>query len=160
MNKAVFLDRDGVINKSNLYYTFKKEDFIFNDGLIDSLKVIQQKGYMLFVITNQSGVAKGLYTNDDVESTHNYMTEQLQKNNIKISEVYHCPHHPDYSNCICRKPDSLLLEKIISRFDISSEQSYFIGDRQRDIDAAQKVNIKGILVEENSSILNILDTLV
>lgn len=159
MNKAIFLDRDGVINKSNSYYTFKKEEFVFNEGVIATLKKFCENGFLLFVITNQSGVAKSLYSNDDVDAVHQIMIEELAKHNITITEVYHCPHHPDAGKCLCRKPDSLLLEKAIARFEIDCSQSWFIGDRQRDIDAAQKAGIKGILVEENSDMGNVISLL-
>lgn len=156
MNKAVFLDRDGVINKSNLYYTFKKEDFVFNEGIPEALKNFTEKGYLIFVITNQSGVAKKLYSNADVDSVHAYMITALKEHGVEIAEIYHCPHHPDFSKCICRKPDSLLLEKCIARFNIDCQRSFFIGDRQRDIDAAKKAGVNGILVDENSDIRKII----
>lgn len=153
MNKAVFLDRDGVINDGTLYYTFKIEDFKLNEGVIDGLKILQEANYKLIVITNQGGVAKGIYSIDDVENIHQYMNQLLTNNGIKIDAVYYCPHHSDISKCECRKPGSLLFEQAIEKFDIDRSLSYMIGDSQRDIEAAQKADIKGIKINKNENIL-------
>ncbi len=153
MNKAVFLDRDGVINDGTLYYTFKIEDFKLNEGVLDGLKILQKADYKLIIITNQGGVAKGIYSIDDVENIHQYMNQLLTNNGINIDAVYYCPHHSDISKCDCRKPGSLLFEKAIEKFDIDRSLSYMIGDSQRDIEAAQKADIKGIKINKNENIL-------
>lgn len=151
MNKAVFLDRDGVINNNDKhYYIYRKEDFEFNDGIIELMQKWQKDGYLLLIISNQSGIAKGEYTKQDVDKLHEYLKSELKKQGITITKIYYCPHHPDYSNCICRKPDSYLLEKAIARFEINRELSCFIGDSERDILAAQKAGLKGIKTEPNN----------
>ncbi len=155
-NKAVFFDRDGVINRDNNYYTFKIEDFIVNDGIFEALRLLCDNNYLLFVITNQSGIAKGEYSNEDVNQVHEYFKKLCAQKLIEIQELYHCPHHPDYGNCICRKPDSLLIEKAIAAFNIDATQSYFIGDRSRDIEAASKCNLTSFLVEPNENVLPIV----
>jgi len=152
MNKAVFLDRDGVINDGTLYYTYKTEDFIFNKGIFEGLTLLQNAGYKLIIITNQGGVAKGIYTLDDVNKVHSYMTEKLQERNITIDAVYFCPHHSDISKCDCRKPGSLMIEQALLKFDIDSNQSYLIGDSERDIIAAEKANVKAIRIKKNENI--------
>lgn len=154
--KAVFIDRDGVINRERNEYTFKIEDFEILDGVVESLKMLLSNGYLLFIISNQSGIAKGIYEHKDVDNIHKHLTEVLEKNGIKFTEIYYCPHHPDIGLCLCRKPDSLMLEKAVARFDIDVSQSCFIGDRERDIEAGEKVGIKGILVESNSSLRQII----
>ena len=156
--KAVFLDRDGVINVER-GYTHKLEDFVILPDLMDVLKIIASKGYLLIVVSNQSGIAKGLYKQSDVEVLHAFMTKEFTKNGIKISEIYYCVHHPDISRCICRKPDSLFVEKALARFDINPAMSYFIGDKERDTAAAEKAGVKGILIEANSSLKTILDVI-
>ena len=155
-NKAIFLDRDGVINEER-GYTFRLDDFVILPDVIETLQLFKQKGYLLIVITNQSGVAKGLYKQSEVEVIHNYLIEELNNNNIALSEIYYCVHHPDVSRCICRKPDSLFVEKALARFDIDATKSYFIGDKERDVEAAEKAGVKGILIEADSSLKNVLN---
>ncbi|HEX8515703.1 MAG TPA: HAD family hydrolase [Bacteroidia bacterium] len=149
MNKAVFLDRDGVINTER-GYTHRLEDFVILPDLIENLQMYLEKGYLLIVVSNQSGIAKGLYTQAEVETIHAFLTNELIKHNIKFSEIYYCIHHPDVSRCICRKPDSLFVEKALARFNIDPAKSYFIGDKDRDVEAAEKAGVKGILIEANS----------
>jgi D-glycero-D-manno-heptose 1,7-bisphosphate phosphatase len=149
MNKAIFLDRDGVINTER-GYTHRIEDFVILPDVVEYLQLFLEKGYLLIVVTNQSGVAKNLYTQEDVEVVHSFLTNELTKSNIKLSEIYYCIHHPDVSKCICRKPDSLFVEKALARFNIDPDLSYFIGDKERDILAAEKAGVKGILIEANS----------
>lgn len=156
MKKAVFLDRDGVINVER-GYTHRLEDFVILPDLIEALQLLQKRGYLLIVISNQSGIAKGLYKQTDVEILHKFMVEEFTKNGIKLSEIYYCVHHPDVSKCICRKPDSLFVEKALARFDIDAKQSYFIGDKERDTEASEKAGVKGILIEANISLKTILN---
>lgn len=156
MHKAVFLDRDGVINVER-GYTHRLEDFVILPDLIEVLQHLQQRGYLLIIVSNQSGIAKELYKQEDVELIHEYLLKEFKVNNITLSEIYYCVHHPDVSRCICRKPDSLFVEKALSRFNIDPAQSYFIGDKERDVQAAEKAGVKGILIEANSSLKLILD---
>ena len=156
MKKAIFLDRDGVINVER-GYTHRLEDFVILPDLIEVLQLLQKKEYLLIVISNQSGIAKGLYKQTDVEILHKFMVEEFTKNGIKLSEIYYCVHHPDVTKCICRKPDSLFVEKGLARFDIDAKQSYFIGDKERDTEAAEKAGVKGILIEANISLKTILN---
>lgn len=159
MNKAVFLDRDGVINFER-GYTHLLSDFVILPDVMDVLRILQDKGFLLIIITNQSGVAKELYTENHISVLHAHLLGEFKKNNIVISEIYYCLHHPDVSNCICRKPNSLFVEKGLARFRIDSSKSYFIGDKERDIQAAEKGGVKGILIESNSSLKEILDQII
>ncbi len=156
MNKAIFLDRDGVINVER-GYTHKLADFVILPDLMQVLQEFIKRGYLLIVISNQSGIAKQLYLQTETEALHNYLISELNKNNITLSEIYYCTHHPDVSNCICRKPNSLFVEKAIARFNIDASKSYFIGDKERDTQAGERVGVKGILIEANSSLKNILN---
>ncbi len=156
MKKAVFLDRDGVINVER-GYTHRLEDFVILPDLLEVLQLFQKKGYLLIVISNQSGIAKGLYKQQEVEILHKFMVQEFTKNGIELSEIYYCVHHPDVSKCICRKPDSLFVEKALARFNIDAKQSYFIGDKERDTEAAEKAGVKGILIEANISLKTILN---
>ncbi len=156
MNKAIFLDRDGVINFER-GYTHKLEDFVILPDVIEALQLFLQKGYLLIVISNQSGIAKGLYKQSDTELLHHYLIDELNEHDISLSEIYYCVHHPDVTNCICRKPNSLFVEKAIARFNINASHSFFIGDKERDTEAGEKVGVKGILIEANTSLKNILN---
>ncbi|OQX99815.1 MAG: hypothetical protein B6I24_01735 [Bacteroidetes bacterium 4572_128] len=156
-NKAIFLDRDGVINNDvGHYYIYKKDDFKLNENVILNLKKFQKNGFLLIIISNQGGISKGIYEKKDVEKVHNFLKKIFEKNGIFLKEIYYCPHHNDFENCICRKPDSLLLEKAISRFNIDVSKSYFVGDSERDIIAGKKVGMKTIKIEKNKFKISII----
>ncbi len=152
-NKAVFLDRDGVINKERGDYTYLLEDFIINKNVSEGLKILKNAGFLLIVISNQGGIAKQRYTMQQVEILHNYMFNCLQKKGVRLDEIYYCPHHQSTGRCICRKPDSQMIEKAMARFNISAEKSFLIGDSKRDIQAAQKVGVSAIKIKSNENIL-------
>ncbi len=155
LNKAIFFDRDGVINDNSRYYTYKTEDVVFNDGIFEALKLFQDNDYLIFIVTNQSGIAKCVYTHNDVLEVHRFMSAEFKKRNITITNFYYCPHYPEQSKCICRKPDSLLLEKAIARYKIDKNCAHFIGDMETDMLAAKKAGVKGHLIESNSNIIEL-----
>ena len=159
MNKAVFLDRDGVINKE-IGYVFRTEDFILTDDIIPSLKKLQAAGFIFVVITNQSGIAKELYTHEDVAKVHAHMLSLLTEQGIKISEIYYCCHHPDVEPCICRKPDSGMIEKAIARFNIDVKRSFMIGDKERDIQAAEKAGVRAFHIESDAPVMGIAEQMI
>ncbi|MDQ3050956.1 MAG: HAD family hydrolase [Bacteroidota bacterium] len=155
-NKAIFLDRDGVINVDVLNYTWKIKDFKFVDGVFEACREFQKRGYLLIVITNQAGIAKGLYTHKDVDVLHDYMKAVFEREGITITEAYYCPHHETFGKCLCRKPGSLLVEKAVAKFNIDPTRSYFIGDRERDIQAGEGAGVKGILIEVNTGLQQVI----
>jgi D-glycero-D-manno-heptose 1,7-bisphosphate phosphatase len=152
MNKAIFLDRDGVINKDVLNYTWRINDFEFLPGVFKACKTLIKKDYLLVVITNQGGIAKGLYSHKDLEKLHNYMLKRFNEEGISITEIYYCPHHDSTGKCLCRKPGSLLVEKALARYEIDPSASFFIGDRDRDVIAGESAGVKGILTDVNSDL--------
>lgn len=155
MKKAVFLDRDGVINFDVSDYTWLVSEFHFLGGVFEACREFQQKGYLLIVITNQGGIAKGMYTHRDVDVLHEHMVNAFTKEGITITEVYYCPHHNAVGNCLCRKPGALLVEKAIARFDLDPSASYFIGDRERDVLAGEAAGVKGILIDVNTGLSSV-----
>lgn len=157
MRKVVFLDRDGVINKDRNDYTWRIEDFNILPNVIQGCVKLQDLGYEIILITNQGGIAKGLYNQADVDTLHQHMLHIFQNAGVSILEIYYCPHHTDYGKCLCRKPGSLLVEKAIARFDIERNESFFIGDMERDIQAAHRAGIKGHLVQTNSDFMSNLN---
>ena len=141
--KAIFLDRDGVINIEK-EYLYKIEDFEFISGVIEAMKYFQDKGYLLFIITNQSGIGRNYYTKDDFNTLTSWMQEVLKKQNINISQVEFCPHTPT-DNCTCRKPLTGMIDNILENFDIDLENSWLIGDKSSDILCANNANIKNTI---------------
>lgn len=159
MNKAIFLDRDGVINKEIGDYVYQLEQLVIVDGVADSLGALKEMGYLFIVITNQSGIAKGIYTHEDVEAIHNSIQEEFMKQNIEIQAFYYCPHHPEHGRCLCRKPEPLMIEKALARFNIDPSSSFFVGDMERDIAAADAAGVRGIKIEPNTGLQPLLDNL-
>lgn len=152
MRKVIFLDRDGVINKERGDYTYKIVDFELNEGLFEFLKLAQEKGFEFIIITNQGGIAKGRYNKNDVYSVHQHMLALFEQKQIPILAVYYCPHHTDNERCICRKPDSQMLEKAIARFNVDKQSSFMIGDSKRDVEAANKAGLKAYQIEPNANL--------
>lgn len=155
MNKALFLDRDGVLNRERGEYTFQLEDFEVLPDVAEALSIAKSKGYLLIVISNQGGIAKGLYSKEQVEILHQKLVEELFAGGVVLDEVYYCPHHREVGKCLCRKPEPLLLQKAISRFQIDVSKSVMIGDSSRDVEAAEAVGVKGVQIVSNSGILEI-----
>lgn len=157
MNKAIFLDRDGVLNEEIGNYVCSIEEFTILPGVAGALKAFTEKGYRLIIITNQGGLAKKLYTLSELDRMHEYLRSEMERSGVYFDEIYYCPHHPDYNGkCLCRKPGSVMVEKALARFDIDPARSYFIGDRDRDVQAAEAAGVKGILVESNANLLDLL----
>lgn len=158
MTRAIFFDRDGTINSDEgHYYIYKREDFQFNPGVIDGIRRLNKAGYLIIVITNQGGVAKGEYTIEDVDTLHAYMCAELEKQGAHVDKIYYCPHHDSISSCPCRKPSPYMIEKAIEEFDIDKSTSLLIGDGSRDIEAAQAAGIQGIKIKKNSDITPIIN---
>jgi D-glycero-D-manno-heptose 1,7-bisphosphate phosphatase len=152
LNKAIFLDRDGVIIRERGEYNFKTEHIDYLSGIEKALQVLTDRGYMLIVITNQGGIALNLYNENDVLNLHTEIIKHFSTYHIKISDIFYCPHYPSSSLCICRKPDTLLFEKAIKIFNISVENSYFIGDQLTDEQAGLKIGLKPILISPNANL--------
>jgi len=140
MQKAVFLDRDGVINIDKAYVS-KIEDFEFCEGVFETLRYFQKLGYLLILVTNQSGIGRGYYSEEDFQKLTSWMRQELLHVKISIDAVYHCPHAPE-TNCACRKPKSGMFEEAIKTFDIDVIHSWMIGDKPSDIEAAHGAGIE------------------
>lgn len=144
MNKCVFLDRDGVLNEDRTDYVYRIADFIIPEGVPQALQSLKEAGYLLIVITNQAGIAKGLYTRDDVMTCYNYLQEQCGQ---LIDAIYYCPHHPSYdTESLARKPGSLLLEKAMAKYEIEPNVSWMIGDTMRDMQAGKRVGVRTVRI--------------
>jgi len=139
-NKAIFLDRDGVLNVEKGNYVYQDQDFEIAPGVAEGLKRLKQAGYYLIVVTNQGGIAKGLYTADRVRELHGRM-QQVSDN--ALDALYYSPYHDSISRSLMRKPDSLMIERGMAKFGIDPTQSWLIGDAHRDLVAAANVGITG-----------------
>lgn len=137
--KALFLDRDGIINIDHGYVS-TKEHFEFTEGIFKLLHLFEQKGYLLFIVTNQSGIGRGYYTLKAFESLTQWMLGVLEKEGITIEKVAYCPHAPN-EQCTCRKPETGMIEKILKEYVVDLSCSWLMGDKQSDIDLAKKSGI-------------------
>lgn len=145
MNKALFLDRDGTINEEK-NYVYKIGDFIFRDGIFELAKRYYDAGYAIFVVTNQSGIARGYYSEADFEKLTNWMESEFIKHGIRITRVYHCPHHPDITGeCQCRKPNPGMFRQAVAEYNIDLARSVLIGDKETDVLAGRNAGIGTII---------------
>jgi len=159
-NLAVFLDRDGTLNEDPGYISDPEKVVLFPDTG-NALALLKKYGFMLIVISNQSGIARGLMTSQDVDSVNEKINGLLSDHKVKIDAFYYCPAHPDYSSeeeCGCRKPSAKLLLEAAKEFNVDLQKSYFVGDSVSDIQCGKNAGIKTILVrtgkgEESFSIL-------
>ena len=163
--KAIFLDRDGVVNKE-VNYLFKIEDFEFIDGIFDACLYFQNLGYAIIIVTNQSGIARKYYTESDYQIVTKWMLRQFEDNGIEILNVFHCPHGPD-STCDCRKPKPGMFLKAKEQHNTDMEKSWLIGDKEVDVIAANAAGIENTILvrsghridESNSNARFILDSI-
>lgn len=143
MNRCVFLDRDGVLNEDNPNYTYEVEKFNIIAGVPEALKLLRQNGFLLIVVTNQSGIAKGLYNETQMKECHAYFQSQCD---FAINHFYYSPYHPHVTESLSRKPGSLMFERAIAKFQIDVSKSWMVGDRGRDIRPARQLGIKTIQI--------------
>ncbi len=152
MNKVVFLDRDGTINVE-VDYLHKKEDFKFEENADKAIKIINDLGYKVIVVTNQSGIARGYYTENDLKTLHVYLDEELKKIGAKVDAYYYCPHHPNAKldeykiDCECRKPEIGMFMEAAKDFSIDFSNSIIVGDKISDLEAGVRLGMKTVLVE-------------
>lgn len=143
--RAVFLDRDGVININKPGYVYRIEDFKFTPFAIQALQKLSKTDFKIIIITNQSGIARGYFTEKDLAKLHQWLLSIFKDKGIRIDKIYYCPHHPK-QNCSCRKPKSGMIEKAAKDFGINLSKSWIIGDREKDILAGKEVNLRTILM--------------
>ena len=158
-NKFVLLDRDGVINVEKSYL-YKIEDFEYEKNVISGLTKLRDLGFKFAIITNQAGIARGFYTENDYFKLEKFVENDMLKRGIKIEKSYFCPHHPEgigkYKiKCKCRKPNTGNFELAIKEFNIDVTKSFMIGDRITDLIPAQKLGIKTVLVKTGYGLQNI-----
>lgn len=155
MTPALFLDRDGVVNVEK-NYVYRAEDIDFIEPIFEICRKYQEKGFKIFIITNQAGIARGYYSQDDFLKLARWIEVEFAQRGIDIIKTYFCPHHPEFTGeCPCRKPNPGMILKAKKEFDLDLENSVLIGDKQSDIDAGINAGIKQNyflwdLIKENS----------
>lgn len=151
LRPAVFLDRDGTLNVEK-GYLFRREDFCYLPGVVDGLKCLISMGFILVIITNQSGIARGFYTEEDYRRLNEWMLADFEQKGIEISGSYYCPHHPDgvvldyVIKCNCRKPATGLFWQAQKELGIDMDKSYAIGDKLRDLAICEESGVQGLLI--------------
>ena len=152
LKPAAFFDRDGVLNLDH-GFVHKPKDFEWVHGAQETVAILNKAGFLVFVVTNQSGIARGLFSEKDVNLLHNWMNQRLFYFGARIDDFFYCPHHPEtpegpYSvECECRKPKPGLILQALEKWPVEKKNSFLIGDSKRDLEAARRAGIKGYLFD-------------
>jgi D-glycero-D-manno-heptose 1,7-bisphosphate phosphatase len=153
-NKCVFLDRDGVLNK-DIGYLKSPDQLMIIPGVIEALKKLKEAGFLLIIVTNQSGIAKGFFYEDELKKVHEELLAIFKKNNIYINDIFYCPHHKDGTVepynilCDCRKPNTKMIKDAEIKYSIDLSKSYLIGDKDTDIQLAINAGLKSFYVKND-----------
>ena len=146
LRRAAFLDRDGVINIDR-GYVHRPEEFEFVDGVFEGTSTLQRLGFVLVIISNQSGIGRGLYSEADLDTLNRWMLSQFEQRSIRIERVFHCPHHPTEAlgpfrrDCDCRKPAPGMLLQAARELNLDLPRSALFGDRASDLQAAASAGV-------------------
>ncbi len=149
--RAVFLDRDGTINFNGPGYVHKIKDFKFIPGAVNALKKLSQTDYKIIIVTNQSGIGRGLFTTKDLKILHQWMLGRFKKEKIRIDKIYHCPHIAE-DKCFCRKPKIGMLEKAVHDFGVNLSKSWIVGDSEKEVQMGKEANLRTIFLGKKSSL--------
>ena len=151
MNKALFLDRDGVVNVEK-NYLHKIEDFELMDGIVEVCRAYAEKGYLIIIVTNQSGISRGYYSEEDFAVLSQWMRDHFKGLGITITHIYHCPHHESIDGaCECRKPEPGMFLRAQREYQIDMSASVMTGDNERDIEASLRAGVgMNILLSEQA----------
>jgi D-glycero-D-manno-heptose 1,7-bisphosphate phosphatase len=141
-NKCIFLDRDGVLNVDRVDYVYRMEEFIIPPGVGEALRALKDAGYLLVIITNQSGIAKCVYKREDVYMIHQAIQDGT---GVELDDIYFCPYHEKFdSHSLTRKPGSLMIEKAAAKYEVDMDASWMVGDHERDITAGTRAGLRTI----------------
>ena len=155
MTKAIFLDRDGVINQERKDYVKKLDEFIILDKTSDVINIIKNRGFLVIIITNQSAINRKLLSVETLNKIHEKLQSYLERYDTSFDGVYFCPHTQS-ENCECRKPKPGLILQAVIDFQIDLSESYMIGDSETDIQAARNAGCKGILLKKDQTLLEVV----
>ncbi|HEY3370757.1 MAG TPA: HAD-IIIA family hydrolase, partial [Prolixibacteraceae bacterium] len=141
------------------YYIWESAQLEFIDGVFKNLYLLQSKGFQLFIVSNQGGISRQLYTKENILKLHEELIETFRKNQIIISDILFCPHHSELEKCLCRKPQSLMLDKLMARYELNPLQSIMIGDSESDMESAAMAGIQGIRITPNQNMFPFISKL-
>ncbi|MCL5733612.1 MAG: HAD family hydrolase [Patescibacteria group bacterium] len=144
MHKAIFIDRDNTLIKDEGYF-HDPEAIEFIDGAIEALRALRKNGFLIFIITNQSGIGRGIFTKEELGDVHKEIIKLLKKEGVEIDAIYYCPHHPS-DNCDCRKPKPYLVNQAIKNYDVDIKNSFFIGNDLKDMQTGRNAGVKTVAV--------------
>ena len=162
--KAVFFDRDGTLNV-DIHYLHRPEDFIWIEGAKEAIKYVNDQGYLAILVTNQSGIARGYYPEEDVRKVYDWMNAELAGIGAHLDALFFCPHHPEgkvpaYTKvCDCRKPATGMIDKACEAYRIDRSKSYFVGDSDGDMECVDRAGLTGILYKSGSLLACVKDNL-
>lgn len=154
-NKAVFFDRDGTLNV-DIAYLHRPEEFVWIEGAKEAIKYVNDMGYLAILVTNQSGVARGFYPEEDIKNVYNWMNGELAEIGAHLDALFYCPHHPQgkipayTKECNCRKPETGMVDMACERFYIDRSKSFFVGDSDKDMECAASAGVTGIHYKKGS----------
>jgi len=155
---TIFLDRDGIINKKRNDYVKNINEFEFLPNVFEAIKKINELGFKIIIITNQSVVNRQIISEEELKGIHKYMMNEFKEKSCEISKIYYCPHKPN-ENCNCRKPNVGMIQQAVKDLDIDLSNSLLIGDSDSDIEAAKKMKIKSIKMKTNGSLIELIDNI-
>lgn len=154
-SKAIFLDRDGTINE-DYGYVYKLSDLELIEGVTKELTRLQDKGYLLIIVTNQSGIGRKKYTYEEAQHFNEGLLRVLKKEKVFITDIFMCPHTPD-ENCECRKPKSEMLREAIKKYGIDPKRSYMLGDKMSDVECGQNAGVRSFLITQKNDLHHWVD---
>ena len=157
VEKAVFLDRDGVINK-DIGYLYKIQDFEWIPGAIDAIKLLKSKNFLIIIISNQSGVERGFFEKKDVENLHSWISNELNKQNTSIDDFFFSTELPS-KKLTRRKPSPQMVEEAVIKYNLNKNYCFMVGDKPSDVECAKNADIKGYLFNEENLLLKIKEIL-
>lgn len=155
MNRAVLIDRDGTISK-NVPYCSSPKDFELLPEVAEGIKLLNKHYFKVVVVTNQSGIARGYFTEETLAKIHDKMRDELARHGAYIDAIYYCPHHPD-DDCDCRKPSPRMVLQAASDLNINLSQSYVVGDSEMDIEMGKRAKCKTILIKPGDNVGKAID---
>ena len=149
INKACFLDRDGVLNE-DIGYLHKSEDFKWIDGAVEAIKLLKKNNFLVIVITNQSGISRGYFTSKDVTNLHEWMNKILKKEDIQINDFFFSGDLPNNNPESRRKPSPKMINEAIEKYNLDKTRCFMVGDKLSDLEAAKNAQIKGFLFNKSN----------
>ena len=149
INKACFLDRDGVLNE-DIGYLHKSEDFKWIDGAVEAIKLLKKNNFLVIVITNQSGISRGYFTSKDVTNLHEWMNKILKKEDIQINDFFFSGDLPNNNPESRRKPSPKMINEAVEKYNLDKTRCFMVGDKLSDLEAAKNAQIKGFLFNKSN----------